>query len=116
LDVSSLIDRLNESLNKLNNLHDSKFFTNDKNSSWNFDNSENSNIQENSADNISINNENIPSDSKQYNIEINEDILDLTVQKEKHLLSAQNMFKKSIRISLKAFLISITLSFLNLFI
>lgn len=36
--------------------------------------------------------------------------------KERRLLAAQAMFKKSIRVSLKSFLISLSLSFLNLFI
>lgn len=36
--------------------------------------------------------------------------------KEHRLFVMQNMFKKSIRVSLKSFLISLSLSFLNLFI
>ena len=40
----------------------------------------------------------------------------LVTVKERRLMAAQNMFKKSIRISLKTFLISLSLSFLNLFI
>ena len=40
----------------------------------------------------------------------------LVTVKERRLMAAQNMFKKSIRISLKSFLISLSLSFLNLFI
>ena len=40
----------------------------------------------------------------------------LVTVKERRLMAAQNMFKKSIKISLKSFLISLSLSFLNLFI
>lgn len=40
----------------------------------------------------------------------------LVTLKERRLLVAQNMFKKSIKVSIKSFLISLSLSFLNLFI
>lgn len=40
----------------------------------------------------------------------------LVTLKERRLLGAQTMFKKSIKVSIKSFLISISLSFLNLFI
>lgn len=40
----------------------------------------------------------------------------LVTLKERRLLTAQNMFKKSIKVSIKSFLISLSLSFLNLFI
>lgn len=59
------------------------------------------------------------------NIEKDEDILAkeraeectaLVTVKERRLMAAQTMFKKSIKISLKSFLISLSLSFLNLFI
>lgn len=40
----------------------------------------------------------------------------LVTLKERRLMSIQNAFKKSIRVSLKSFLISLSLSFLNLFI
>lgn len=45
-----------------------------------------------------------------------EECTSLVVQKEHRLLVAQNMFKKSIKVSIKSFLISLSLSFLNLFI
>lgn len=45
-----------------------------------------------------------------------EECTSLVVLKEHRLLAAQNMFKKSIRVSIKSFLISLSLSFLNLFI
>lgn len=45
-----------------------------------------------------------------------EECTSLVVLKERRLLAAQNMFKKSIRVSIKSFLISLSLSFLNLFI
>ena len=40
----------------------------------------------------------------------------LVTVKEHRLMAAQTMFKKSIKISIKSFLISLSLSFLNLFI
>lgn len=40
----------------------------------------------------------------------------LVTIKERRLLAAQTMFKKSIKVSIKSFLISLSLSFLNLFI
>lgn len=45
-----------------------------------------------------------------------EDCTALTVRKEHRLLVAQTMFKKSIKISIKSFLISLSLTFLNFFI
>lgn len=40
----------------------------------------------------------------------------LVTVKERRLMAAQTMFKKSIKLSIKSFLISLSLSFLNLFI
>ena len=40
----------------------------------------------------------------------------LVTIKERRLMAAQTMFKKSIKVSIKSFLISLSLSFLNLFI
>lgn len=45
-----------------------------------------------------------------------EECTSLVELKEHRLLVAQNMFKKSIKVSIKSFLISLSLSFLNLFI
>ena len=45
-----------------------------------------------------------------------EECTSLVTLKERRLLAAQTMFKKSIKISIKSFLISLSLSFLNLFI
>lgn len=45
-----------------------------------------------------------------------EECTSLVVLKERRLLAAQTMFKKSIKVSIKSFLISLSLSFLNLFI
>lgn len=44
-----------------------------------------------------------------------EEITALVVQKPNSLFVAQTMFKKSIKISIKSFLISLSLGFLNLF-
>ena len=40
----------------------------------------------------------------------------LVTVSERRLMAAQTMFKKSIKVSIKSFLISLSLSFLNLFI
>ena len=56
-------------------------------------------------------------DLKNYSdIAPNTEETSLVVVKETPLIIAQNMFKKSIKVSLKSFLISLSLSFLNLFI
>lgn len=44
-----------------------------------------------------------------------EEVTALVVTKPNSLFVAQNMFKKSIKISIKSFLISLSLGFLNLF-
>ena len=51
-----------------------------------------------------------------FDIEENLEETSLTTLKERRLLAAQTMFKKSIKVSLKSFLISLSLTFLNLFI
>ncbi|MGN1310847.1 MAG: hypothetical protein ACI4VP_03980 [Clostridia bacterium] len=64
------------------------------------------------TDEISSNEEDINID-EESNIE---ECTSLVTLKEHRLLVAQNMFKKSIKVSIKSFLISLSLSFLNLFI
>ena len=59
---------------------------------------------------ININNE---QNHEQKDIE---ECTSLVVLKENRLFVAQKMFKKSIKVSIKSFLISLSLSFLNLFI
>ena len=59
--------------------------------------------------------------STEEDIDINEkndieECTSLVVLKENRLFVAQKMFKKSIKVSIKSFLISLSLSFLNLFI
>lgn len=48
--------------------------------------------------------------------EDNKDCTALTVAKPNSLFVAQTMFRKSIKLSIKSFLISLSLGFLNLFI
>lgn len=67
---------------------------------------------EQGTDELSSNEEDVNIDEKK---DI-EECTSLVVQKEHRLLVAQNMFKKSIKVSIKSFLISLSLSFLNLFI
>lgn len=126
MDINNIIDRLNNELDKLNKLkagpsiNTNDFFTD--NESFNDDLSLNDLPENNSTSNV------ITTDSDNIKVEVNEVSTDysniepdtetvaLVTIKEKHLLAMQTMFKKSIRVSLKSFLISITLSFLNLFI
>ena len=127
--IKNLVDKLNEELDKLNKPENSSvntpsFFTNDEN--FNDDVSlENLNNENKSSSDDLTNSEFYEEEFKgDFNLDINkyEDIepddetKSLVTVKERRLLVAQTMFKKSIRISLKSFLISLTLSFLNLFI
>lgn len=123
MDINNIIDRLNNELDKLNKLKagasidTNDFFTD--NESFNDDLSLDDLLENDSAKNIEgLDLNNINSDiSKDYSdIEPDTETVSLVTTKEKHLLTMQTMFKKSIRVSLKSFLISITLSFLNLFI
>lgn len=125
MDINSIIDKLNNELEKLNNIKNGNnidtntFFTNDEkfNDDFSFDDTNIPNKTKDSAnDDISIN-LGINSQSFEYaNIEPDDETTSLVTIKERRLLTAQNMFKKSVRVSLKSFLISISLSFLNLFI
>lgn len=123
MDINNIIDRLNNELDKLNKLKaGSSIDTNDfftDNESFNDDLSLDDLLEDDSDKNIEgLDLNNINSDiSKDYSdIEPDTETVSLVTIKEKHLLTMQTMFKKSIRVSLKSFLISITLSFLNLFI
>ena len=122
MDINSIIDKLNNELDKLNNLKNgssidtNSFFTNDENfnDDFSFDDTDIPDKAKNPAiSNVDINNQNV---DEYTNIEPDNETTSLVTIKERHLLNAQIMFKKSIRISLKSFLISISLSFLNLFI
>ena len=115
MDINAIIKRLNNELDKLNNLKKqnidtSTFFTSNENlnDDFSFDDTENDTI---SSDDTSVSVPNTYED-----IEPDNETTSLVTIKERRLLAAQDMFKKSIRVSLKSFLISITLSFLNLFI
>lgn len=122
MDINSIIDKLNNELDKLNNLKNgnnidtNSFFTNDENfnNDFSFDDTDIPDKSEHTAiSNVNINNQNV---DEYTNIEPDNETTSLVTIKERRLLNAQIMFKKSIRISLKSFLISISLSFLNLFI
>ena len=124
MDINSIIDRLNNELDKLNKIKSEKidtnsFFTDNENfnDDFSFDDSE---LPDKAQENANINNLNVSDDtSKAYtyeDIEPDNETLSLVTVKEHRLLVAQTMFKKSIRVSLKSFLISISISFLNLFI
>ncbi|MGN1298968.1 MAG: hypothetical protein ACI4UE_03190 [Candidatus Scatovivens sp.] len=117
MNINNLIDKLNNELDRLNKIKEASsdindFFTNNLNYNDDFsiedidDEDNNSEKSENIADCINIYPE----------IEPNTEETSLTTIKENRLVTAQNIFKKSIRVSLKSFLISLSLSFLNLFI
>ena len=132
--LNDLIDKLNNELDKLEKLKNSStvnsFFTDNENFNDDFPLDLTNNSIDNCDDNCEIANsddckelcnenleENLNYDINKYNdIEPDNETKVLVTIKEKRLLAAQNMFKKSIRVSLKSFLISLTLSFLNLFI
>ncbi len=126
--LSNLINKLNNELDRLNKANDSidqnSFFTNDK--SFNDDISLEDLQNTNDSDNTNDSKEEFYEEDfkgsfeldvdKYKDIEPDDETKDLVSIKEQRLLVAQNMFKRSIRISLKSFLISLSLSFLNLFI
>lgn len=122
MDINGIIDKLNSELEKLNNLKrqnkidTSSFFTDNEhfNDDFSFDEKTDENEESTSENVVST-----PSTVQTYNyedIEPDNETTALVTIKERGILAAQDMFKKSIRVSLKSFLISITLSFLNLFI
>ena len=127
--IRNIVDKLNEELDKLNKPGNSSvdtpsFFTNDEN--FNDDVSlENLNNENESSSDDSANSKFYEEEfkgefevdiDKYEDIEPDDETKDLVTIRERRLLAAQTMFKKSIRVSLKSFLISLTLSFLNLFI
>jgi len=126
MNLSNLIDRLNNELDKLNKLKNEEFdtrnfFTNNEHfndthaeyierlkleSEKNLEPTED--IEPNSDVQTPINNF--------QDIEPDNETKSLILVKPNYLVTAQTMFKKTIRFSLKSFLISISLSFLNLFV
>lgn len=122
--INNIIEKLNNELDKLSNVKNKNidtntFFTDNEkfNDDFSFDDS---NLPEDTLDNSNDDNSSIVEQSNNLttyeNIEPDDKTTSLVTTKEHPLLTAQAMFKKSIRVSLKSFLISITLSFLNLFI
>ena len=123
MDINAIIDKLNNELDKLNNLKKqsidtNSFFTTNENfnDDFSFDELESTEKISEETDNFSSDNTNIIDSNIYKDIEPDNETTSLVTIKERRLLAAQDMFKKSIRVSLKSFLISITLSFLNLFI
>ena len=123
MDINAIIERLNNELDKLNNLKKqsidtSTFFTSNENFNDDFslDELESTEKVLDETNNISSDDTNIIDSNIYEDIEPDNETTSLVTVKERRLLAAQDMFKKSIRVSLKSFLISITLSFLNLFI
>lgn len=123
MDINKLVNKLNnelDKLNRINNVNTNSFFTDNEkfNDDFSLENTESSTEEfyeeefyEEKFDGK------FETDTNKYeDIEPDYETKDLVSIKERRLLSAQTMFKKSIRISLKSFLISLSLSFLNLFI
>ena len=54
--------------------------------------------------------------TKYDNIKEDNETKSLVTVRERRLMAAQTMFKRSIRISIKAFLLSLSLTFLNFFL
>jgi len=126
MDINAIIDKLNTELDKLNNIKKqsidtSSFFTDNEhfNDDFPLDNDkiyekiETASVEYTSEISSTVSDNKTP---KYEDIEPDNETTSLVTVKERGILAAQDMFKKSIRISLKSFLISITLSFLNLFI
>lgn len=120
--INKLIDKLNDELDKLNNSNNidtNSFFTNNEkfNDELNLNDIEKNNNDGNQEFYEEKFEGKFQLDLNEYeDIEPDDKTKDLVSIKEKRLLAAQTMFKKSIKISLKSFLISLSLSFLNLFI
>lgn len=119
MNINNLIDKLNNELDRLNKLKETtynvnSFFTDNIN--YNDDLSFEDITSTNEEKNILEIEKDIEDLENYSDIEPNTEETSLVVVKESPLITAQTMFKKSIRVSLKSFLISLSLSFLNLFI
>lgn len=122
MDLSNLVERLNNELDKLNKLKNEEFDTKDF-----FTTNEHFNdTPEEFSERLQTESINIQDSSSTAQIEIktndfqnikpDNETKSLVVVKPNYLATAQTMFKKTIKFSLKSFLISISLSFLNLFV
>lgn len=122
MDIQNLIDKLNNELEKINKLRNEKidtnsFFTNNVHFNDDISLDDINNPQDLSDDSIYTNTTSTNVNTIVYNdIEPDDETKAIVVKKESSLFVAQDLFKKSIKFSLKSFLISISLSFLNLFI
>lgn len=122
MDLSNLIERLNNELDKLNKLKNEEFDTKDfftTNEHFNDSPEEFSERIQTESINVQDNSSAVQSEIKTndfQNIEPDNETKSLIVVKPNYLITAQTMFKKTIKFSLKSFLISISLSFLNLFV
>lgn len=122
MDLSNLIERLNNELDKLNKLKNEEFDT----KSFFTDNEHFNDTPDEYLEKLksnSVETENTISTSEIQtsvnnfqDVEPDNETKSLVMVKPNYLATAQTMFKKTIRFSLKSFLISISLSFLNLFI
>lgn len=121
MNVSNLIERLNNELDKLNKLKNEEFNTKDFFTNNEHFNESPDDFKARIDSEISFEVEDTPVQKSQVynnfeNIEPDNETKALVTIKQNFLTTAQTMFKKTIKFSLKSFLISISLSFLNLFI
>ena len=123
MDLSNLIERLNNELDKLNKLKNEEFNTqiffttnehfNDTPSEF----KERLNSEAQVTENPELTTSQTENSNKNFqSIEPDNETKSLVIINPNYLTTAQTMFKKTIKFSLKSFLISISLSFLNLFI
>ena len=122
MDLSNLIERLNNELDKLNKLKNDEFDPKDFfTTNEHFNDSPEEFSERLQTESININNNSTTQQPEiktndYQNIEPDNETKSLIVVKPNYLITAQTMFKKTIKFSLKSFLISISLSFLNLFV
>lgn len=122
MDLSNLIERLNNELDKLNKLKNEEFDTKDFfTTNEHFNDSPEEFSERLQTESININNNSTTQQPEiktndYQNIEPDNETKSLIIIKPNYLITAQTMFKKTIKFSLKSFLISISLSFLNLFV
>ena len=107
-------NELEQDENELNNVEKSSYDDFDELYVWDTETSSYIRINNDASNNIER--KDISSANVYEDIEPNEEVTSLTTAREQRILSFQNGFKKTIKVSLKSFLISISLTFLSFFV